>query len=214
MEQRVSPTRMELLSRKRQIALAEQGEELLREKRNALAKEFMKIVGVVVEASERLEKVAADASQALVMAEAIDGVEVTRSASFVAPRGIDIRVASESVMGVEVPRLEEEDLSRSILERGYSLSGTSSRIDLVAERFEEEVELIIELAATEMRLRRLAEEIQETTRRVNALENVLIPRLEAQLKYIQMVLDEREREDIFRLKHIKRVLTRKKAQEA
>lgn len=214
MEQRVSPTRMELLSRKRQIALAEQGEELLREKRNALAKEFMKIVGVVVEASERLEKVATDASQALVMAEAIDGVEVTRSASFVAPRGIDVRVASESVMGVEVPRLEEEDLSRSILERGYSLSGTSSRIDLVAERFEEEVELIIELAATEMRLRRLAEEIQETTRRVNALENVLIPRLEAQLKYIQMVLDEREREDIFRLKHIKRVLTRKKAQEA
>jgi len=205
---------MELLSRKRQIALAEQGEELLREKRNALAKEFMKIVGVVVEASERLEKVATDASQALVMAEAIDGVEVTRSASFVAPRGIDVRVASESVMGVEVPRLEEEDLSRSILERGYSLSGTSSRIDLVAERFEEEVELIIELAATEMRLRRLAEEIQETTRRVNALENVLIPRLEAQLKYIQMVLDEREREDIFRLKHIKRVLTRKKAQEA
>jgi len=132
---------MELLSRKRQIALAEQGEELLREKRNALAKEFMKIVGVVVEASERLEKVATDASQALVMAEAIDGVEVTRSASFVAPRGIDVRVASESVMGVEVPRLEEEDLSRSILERGYSLSGTSSRIDLVAERFEEEVEL-------------------------------------------------------------------------
>lgn len=212
MEQRVSPTRMELLTKKTQIALAEQGEELLREKRNALAKEFMQIVGVVVEASERLERVATEASQALVMAEAIDGVGMIRSASFVATRPIDIQVSSESVMGVEVPRIEGQDLSRSVLERGYSLSGTSSRIDLVAERFEEEVELIIELAATEMRLRRLAQEIQETTRRVNALENILIPRLEAQLKYIQMVLDEREREDIFRLKHIKRVLTRKKAQ--
>jgi len=211
MEQRVSPTRMELLRRKTQIALAEQGEELLREKRNALAKEFMTIVGIVVEASERLERVATEASQALAMAEAIDGVEATRSASFVATRGIDIQVTSESIMGVRVPRIEGQDLSRSVLERGYSLSGTSSRIDLVAERFEEEVELIIELAAREMRLRRLAEEIQETTRRVNALENILIPRLETQLKYIQMVLDEREREDIFRLKHIKRVLTRKKA---
>ncbi len=212
MEQRVSPTRMELLRRKTQIALAEQGEELLREKRNALAKEFMTIVGIVVEASERLERVATEASQALAVAEAIDGVEATRSASFVATRGIDVQVTSESIMGVRVPRIEKQDLSRSVLERGYGLSGTSSRIDLVAERFEEEVELIIELAATEMRLRRLAEEIQETSRRVNALENILIPRLEAQLKYIQMVLDEREREDLFRLKHIKQVLTRKKVQ--
>ena len=61
----------------------------------------------------------------------------------------------------------------------------------------------IELADREMRLRRLAEEIGRTTRRVNALENILIPRLQTQLDYIQMILEEREREDLFRLKRVK-----------
>jgi V/A-type H+-transporting ATPase subunit D len=78
----------------------------------------------------------------------------------------------------------------------------------VAEAFEAQVDLIIALAASEVRLRRLAEEIGRTTRRVNALDNVLIPRLEAQCAYIQMVLEEQEREDLFRLKRVKTKLAR------
>jgi V/A-type H+-transporting ATPase subunit D len=70
------------------------------------------------------------------------------------------------------------------------------------------IDLVIQLAESEMRLRRLAEEIGRTTRRVNALDNVLIPRLEAQRNYIEMVLDEREREDLFRLKRVKQKIAR------
>ncbi len=210
MPERISPTRMELLSRKFQISLARQGRDLLKEKRNALMKEFMKIAERVMVSSDELERAAADARFALAMAEALDGSEAVRSASFAARGEVSIAVEGANVMGVPVPVIEKKGLSRSLLDRGYSVIGTSTRTDQVAERFEEEMELVLEVAASEMRLRRLAEEIQRTSRRVNALENILIPRLVSHRTYIQMVLDEREREGIFRLKRVKQKLQRKK----
>ncbi|MFQ6059340.1 MAG: V-type ATP synthase subunit D, partial [Anaerolineae bacterium] len=209
MEQ-ISPTRMELLAKKAQIALAEQGRDLLKEKRNALMKEFMKIADTVLRSSDELERAAGEARRALALAEAIDGSEAVRSASFAAQGEVSISVEGANIMGVPVPVIERKSVSRSLLDRGYSLTGTSCRIDQVAERFEEELNLVIELASSEMRLRRLAEEIGKTSRRVNALENILIPRLIQQRDYIQMVLDEREREDIFRLKRVKQTLERKR----
>jgi len=202
---------MELLAKKLQIALATQGRDLLKEKRNALMKELMKIAERAMVSSDQLEHVAAEARRTLAMAEAVDGSETVRSASFAARGEVEISVAGANVMGVPVPVIEKKSVARSLLERGYSLVGTSARIDGVAERFEDELNLVLELAASEMRLRRLAEEIQRTSRRVNALENILIPRLSAQRDYIQMVLEEREREDIFRLKRVKQTLERKKA---
>lgn len=83
---------------------------------------------------------------------------------------------------------------RGPLDRGYSLSTVSSRVEAVAQAFEEQVDRILALATSEMRLRRLAQEIGQTTRWVNPLENVLIARLVAQRDYIQTVLEERERE--------------------
>ena len=211
MELQVSPTRMALLATKAQISLAVQGEDLLKQKRTALAREFMQIVDEVLKASDQVEKVAGEAVEALADAEALDGREAVRSASFAAKSEVPVEVTTESVMGVRVPRVAGEAHSRSLLERGYGLVGTSSRIDLAAGLFEEEVSLILELASTEMRLRKLAEEIQKTTRRVNALDNILIPRLLAQRRYIEMVLEEREREDLFRLKRVKQALTKKAA---
>jgi V/A-type H+-transporting ATPase subunit D len=171
-------------------------------------------VDEVLKASDRVEKVAGEAVEALADAEALDGREAVRSASFAAKSEVPVEVSTESVMGVRVPRVAGEAHSRSLLERGYGLVGTSSRIDLAAGLFEEEVSLILELASTEMRLRKLAEEIQKTTRRVNALDNILIPRLLAQRRYIEMVLEEREREDLFRLKRVKQALTKKAAARA
>jgi len=97
-----------------------------------------------------------------------------------------------------------------MLGRGYSIAGTSITIDEAASAFENEVEVIIELAEMELRLTRLAEEIQRTSRRLNALEHFLIPRLKTECDFIQMVLDERERADHFRLKLVKRTLVRKR----
>lgn len=213
MEQ-VNPTRMELLAKRSQIALASQGRDLLKEKRNALWKELMKTADVVMRGSNELEQVAGEARRALARAEAFDGREGVQSAAFAARREVSIEVTGVNVMGVPVPVIERKRIGRSNAQRGYSLASTSHRIDTAAARFEDELELVIELAASEMRLRRLAEEIRKTTIRLNALEMVLIPRLEAQRAYIESVLEEREREDTFRLKRVKAALARKKPQTA
>ena len=83
------------------------------------------------------------------------------------------------------------------------MAGSSAAIDTAAGCFETELELLLELASTELRLRRLVEEIAATTRRVNALEFVVIPRLQNETRSIEAVLDERERQDRFRLKRVK-----------
>ena len=84
--------------------------------------------------------------------------------------------------------------------RGYSIVGTSITIDEAAEAFEVQVNAILKLAESELRLTRLASEIQRTSRRLNALDHLLIPRLEAERDYIQMALSEQERSDHFRFK--------------
>ncbi len=205
----ISPTRMELLAKKAQIALAEQGRDLLEKKRNALIQEFMRVAHQALRSSDELDRAAGAARQVLAYAEALDGAEAVRSAAFAAQSEVSIGVEGANIMGVPVPVIEQKSVTRSLLDRGYSLTGTSARIDTVAERFEEELNLVLQVANSELRLRRLAEEIQKTSRRVNALENILLPRLVAQRKYITMILEEREREDLFRLKRVKRSLERK-----
>jgi V/A-type H+-transporting ATPase subunit D len=97
-----------------------------------------------------------------------------------------------------------------MLGRGYAVTGTSITIDETAAAFEAEVDAILRLAEHELRLARLAAEIQQTSRRLNALDHLLIPNLEAERSYIQMALDVRERSEHFRLKLAKRLLERKR----
>ena len=121
--------------------------------------------------------------------------------------------SGSKIMGVPVPEVTKTSISRSLLSRGYSIVGVSSRIDEVAETFEKELDTIIEIAAIETKLRRLGNEIQKTRRRVNALDQAVLPVLREQVQIIQMALDERAREDIFRLKKVKKSLeARKKSQ--
>jgi len=202
-------TRAELLARQRQIALARQGRTLLQEKRQALLQQLLRTAEQVMRSGGELERSAGESRMALGLAETLDGPEAVRSAALAARAQVTLEVTGASVVGVPVPVIERKSVARGPLDRGYSLSGVSSRIDAVAEAFEAQVDLIIALAASEMRLRRLVDEIGRTTRRVNALDNVLIPRLTAQQAYIQMVLEEQEREDLFRLKRVKMKLARR-----
>ena len=206
----VSVTRMELLAHKAQIALASQGRDLLEQKRMALMKEFMRTADTALECTDALQSSAANASQALARTEAMAGAESVRSAALASRAGFRLEVTTSSVMGVRVPHIEQKSASRSFLQRGYSIVGTSITIDETASAFEREVEAIIQLAETELRLVRLGDEIQRTSRRLNALDHFLIPRLEAEHNFIQMALDERERADHFRLKLVKRSLERKR----
>jgi len=209
----VSITRMELLARKAQIDLAVQGRDLLEQKRTALMKELLRTVSAVMEQAEALQDAAAHAHEALARAEAVAGVEAVRSAALAAQREFLLEVRTKSVMGVRVPDVEQKRVARSLSGRGFSYVGTSLTIDEAAEAFEQEVEVIIRLAESELRLVRLTEEIQHTSRRLNALDHLLLPRLEAERDMIQTALDERERADHFRLKLMKRILERKRGAE-
>jgi V/A-type H+/Na+-transporting ATPase subunit D len=207
----VSVTRMELLARKAQIGLASQGRDLLEQKRAALMKEFMRTADIALERSDALRVSAADANRSLAQSEVMAGAESVRSAALGSRGAFKLEVTTSSVMGVRVPHIEQKSASRSFLERGYSIIATSTSIDETASAFEREVEAIIQLAETELRLTRLGDEIQRTSRRLNALDHFLIPRLKAERDFIQMALDERERADHFRLKLVKRSLEKKRA---
>jgi V/A-type H+-transporting ATPase subunit D len=209
MEQ-VKPTRMELMKKKAQIKLAEQGRDLLREKMDALIQEFFKILSSVSDSRDELEQISQAADLALMIAEATDDPLTLRSASFATRRSITVDISGKNIMGVPVPVIEKKRVSKSMLERGYGIIATSARIDETAERYEVELDLLIKLAETETAMRRLGAEIQMNRRRVNALEQILIPELVSQARYIKNAIEEREREDLFRLKKVKSILERKK----
>ncbi len=212
MAESIKPTRMELIRKREQIRLAEQGRDLLREKMDALVREFFRVMNDVSSSREELERSARIADRALLIAQAVDDPVALKSASFATKRQVMLEIEGRSIMGVRIPVIEKRSFGLSVLERGYSIIGTSGRIDEVAERFEAELDLIIGLAETETTLRRIGHEIQMTRRRVNALEQVMIPELYRQTKYIKITIEEREREDLFRLKKVKRLLERRKRQ--
>jgi len=204
-------TRTELLQRRLQIDLAQQGRDLLEKKRDALLMEFMKIMEEVLELSSKLRRTAAEANFSLAVAQAVDGTVNLRSAALATHGEITVEITGTHIMGVPIPEVARKNVRRTALERGYGITGISSRIDEVAEKFEEELNVIIQMAAIETKLRRLGAEIQKTRRRVNALDQVVIPTLKEQVRYIYMALDERSREDLFRLKKVKKTLEAKKA---
>lgn len=203
--QKVTVTRMELLVRKEQITLAWQGLELLKQKRTALLQELLQVADRAMARSEALQEAAVAARQALARAEAMAGGMAVRSAAMATRSELPLAVSTVNVMGVSVPVIEQKRVSRSVLGRGYALAGVSPTIDEAAAAFEAEVDSLIELAESELRLKRLANEIQRTSRRTNALEHIVLPRLEAECKAIAVALDERERADHFRLKRVRQV---------
>lgn len=199
MEQ-VTATRSELLARRAQIVLAAQGRDVLKEKRDQLMEEFRATVDVAVAGSGALEAAAAEGRRALAIAESGDGPEAVWSAALASPGEISLRARATTVMGVRIADIRFEPIGRPRTGRGYSMAGSSPYVDRVAEQFEAELTLLLDLAAVELRLRRLADEIGKTTRRVNAIESMVLPRLERERDQIQSILDERERQDHFRLK--------------
>jgi len=203
--EKVNPTRSELLFRRQQIKLAEQGMDLLKKKRDALLREFLPIIDETMKLSLRLERATADAQATLALAKAIEGKTVLQSVSFATKGEVLVDISGTHVMGVPIPVIRKAETPlKTELERGYAITGVSARIDQTAGKFEEIVDIMIESADIETRLRRLGEELQKTNRRVNALENIVVPELQVQVKFIYSALDERAREDHFRLKQVKK----------
>ncbi len=211
----VRPTRSELLERRAQIQLAEQGMDLLKQKRDALLIEFMSVMDETLRLSGSLQKTVSEAQFSLAVAKSVDGTAALRSAGMATKGEIVVDMTGTKIMGVSVPVVTKgESPLRSSFTRGYAVTGVSSRIDESADKFERILDVIIEYADIETRLKRLGEEINKTNRRVNALEQITVPALREQVAYIRMTLDERAREDLFRLKKVKKKIEAKKREQA
>lgn len=206
----VNPTRMELIKIKERISLAKKGHKLLKQKRDALILEFFKILKKAQDLRGELAKRMAKGYQSLELAEAYHSIYQLAKVSLDLQKDIEIDIEVKNVMGVKIPTLETKlETAPHMSLRSYSIAGTSAKIDQAVEDFDAVLEMVIKLAETETAMKRLIVEIEKTKRRVNALEFVLIPRLDGQKAMISFRLDEMERDSFVSLKSIKRKLEKK-----
>ncbi len=197
-------TRTELLALTEQIRHAAAGRELLTDKRAQLLGAFRDVADAALAESDALSQAAALSRAALSLAEALSSPEALRSAALAATGEVALRAQPRAVAGVRFAEIEVASVGRGMGERGYAVAATSAHVDGVAEAFEQELSLVVVAAARELKLRRLAEELRKVSRRVNALEHVILPELSRRRGAVREALDQREREDVFRRLRFKR----------
>jgi V/A-type H+/Na+-transporting ATPase subunit D len=200
---RISPTRMNLLLKKGQIKIAVEGVKLLKSKRDALIKEFFSVMDTVILSRDELSNVCQEAMNILNLAKALEGEVSLESVALGTTRNLELAIKDKHVWGIPIPEIEDRELVRAFNARGYNPATVSTRVDETAEAFEKILNQALKIASQETRLKRLGEEIRKTSRRVNALEQILIPILRSEVTFILRTLEERSREDTFRLKRLK-----------
>jgi V/A-type H+-transporting ATPase subunit D len=192
-------TRSELLARRAREATARRGHDLVSQKRSALIVELRQIGDEVSEKRAELEQKAARARRALRQAQVVDGPDIVGSAAIAARREVRAGLRSRNVAGVPVMDLRSERVTRLNDDRGYALTTSTATTDRAASSFEAELEALLDVAAAELNLRRLVSEVARTTRQINALEHVVIPRLVAEQRLIADALEQRSLEDRIRI---------------
>lgn len=196
----ISPTRSALLSSKASLKTASSGADLLKRKRDALIGEFFALVKDALAAREQLSGVSKGAYTSLFGAKAWDSPEAVESLSLAGSGDYGVDMEIESVYGVKVPRINVPERAQAA---AFSPINVGARTIQAANDFGGVLEAIVKVAGTETKLRRIGEEIKKTSRRVNALEQVVIPGIEDDIRFIRSVLDQREREAGFTQKKIK-----------
>jgi len=203
MAQDIKPTRSEELRLKERIDLAENGHGILEKKRDGLIVGFMEIAGEAREVNQELADLYSEARLKLLLAKVYDGEDSIRANAFPITKEPKISSTTQNIMGVVVPEIEGESIRRDILEKEYGITSATSRIDSTADKFEELLEKVVDAAETQTKILKLLNEIEKTKRRVNALEHKVIPEQKEALGKISQMLEEKEREETFRMKKIK-----------
>lgn len=205
----VSPTRMDLLEIRKKLVLAEKGHKLLEEKRDALVEKFFDIIDKRNQLYKEIDEEFKKAFLSLIQAQMILGEDQVEDLSFLAEDIGEFSLESDNIMGVKIPKMDVENI-KTDNKPSYGFMESCSKLDDTQQQFTHLVSKLIELADFEGGIKSLTVEIEKTKRRVNVLENNLIPKLHATRKYIEMQLEEREREDFFRRKRIKALMESKK----
>jgi V/A-type H+-transporting ATPase subunit D len=200
----VNPTRMVLTGLKKRLVTARRGHKLLKDKRDELMKKFLDIVRENKRLREEVEEKLNLVHSRFVMARAVMNSEVMEEALMYPKQQVSLKASTRNIMSVDVPVLEfttESGGEGDIYPYGFA--NTSGELDGAIATLSDMIPELLKLAELEKSAQLMADEIERTRRRVNALEYVLIPNLEETIKYIVMKLDENERGNLTRLMKVK-----------
>ena len=200
----VNPTRMELTRLKKKLVTAMRGHKLLKDKRDELMRQFLDLVRENKELREKVERGIAQANKNFVLARASMSDEVLNAALLAPKQEVSLELSTRNVMSVDIPVLDyktrtpdENDIY------SYGFAFTSSDLDDAVKSLSDLLPDMLRLAEVEKSCELMAGEIEKTLRRVNALEHVMIPQTQENIKYITMKLDENERSTQIRLMKVK-----------
>lgn len=195
------PTKANLMAAKNSLEFSKKGFELLDKKRNVLIREMMSYVATAHELQEKINTTFSKAYEALIEANIISGVVNVEDISMTVEEANDYELLFKSVMGVEVPiiNFDKKDINLK-----YSVFRTGAAIDEAMREFNNVRYLTYELAEVENAVYKLAMEVKKTQKRANALQNIQIPKFQEIVKFVTEVLEEKDREDFFRLKIVKK----------
>ncbi|WP_353107345.1 V-type ATP synthase subunit D [Acetoanaerobium noterae] len=200
MSQEFTPTKANLLKSKDALDFSKKGFSLLDKKRTVLIREVMGLVDKANEIQKLVEEKFEEGYRALQVVNMTIGINNVQEIALSIPKDETFEILYRSIMGLEVPTVEYEKQEDHPT---YSFYRTNPAMDIAAKKFLEIKYLIYELAEIENAVYKIAMEIKKTGKRANALDKIQIPRYEEAVKYIQDVLEEKEREDFFRLKKVK-----------
>ena len=208
----INPTRMELTRLKGRLKTAQRGHKLLKDKRDELMKQFMDVVRENRALRRRVEEGLMQAHGSFTVASAIMSPEMLEQSLLYPTQSVELDMTFQNVMSVDVPKYS----FRTAGQNGaypYGFAQTSGELDDAVDAMSEVFQDMLRLAEMEKTVQLLAEEIEKTRRRVNALEYVKIPEMQANIKYITMKLDENERANTIRLMKVKDMILKQAIEE-
>jgi len=200
----IKPTRSELIKLKKRIKLAQSGYGLLKKKRDGLILEFFKILKEVKKLRGKISEDYKDALEKIARARLLETDTSLESIALAVKDKPRVEVSQRNIMGVIVPKVSSEAGKKGVMLRGYGITSSSASVDDAAEGFEKVIESIVIAAEVETSMKKVLAEIDSTKRRVNALEFEVIPKMRSARDFITLRLEEMERENVFRLKRIKK----------
>ena len=200
----VNPTRMVLSTLKNQLRVAVKGHKLLKDKRDEMMKIFLDLAREIQKLREEVDPQLSDVYGSFSVARAVMAPEMLEEALMYPKQSVDLIASTKNVMSVNVPEFDFEMHSSDQSDvYPYGFATTSGELDKSIEKLTELSPKLLQLAAMEKEAMLLADEIEKTRRRVNALEYVKIPNYQETIKYIKMKLDEDERGNQTRLMKVK-----------
>ena len=209
----VNPTRMELSRLKIRLKTAVRGHKLLKDKQDELMRQFIDMIKKNKKLRERVEGMLQNSFKDFLLSRGVMSDEMLENAIAYPKEKIGVEVKKKNIMSVNVPQMtfvKENEGNQGII-YPYGYAQTSADLDDAIDGLSSVMDNLLELAEVEKACQLMADEVEKTRRRVNALEYMTIPQLKETIRFIQMKLDENERGSITRLMKVKDMMSKKEA---